>query len=96
MSNKVKPIACQVRIENGKPILFYWEVFTRENKQFPVLCCFTWEDGHNTASVEYMRSLPLMPEDVASKEVSRHNFNYFDDTPEVFMRLVKRLVKPKI
>ena len=87
-------INCVVKLEDGKPIIFWYEIFRRGNLEFSVLGCYTVADSHNNSSKEYMQSLPTADDDVAQKFISRYNFNYCDDNEPEF-KLVKRLVKPK-
>ena len=91
----MKSINCVVRLEDDKPIMFWYEVYLRGNTRFAVLECYTLADGHNEACHEYMRSLKPCPSDVASAFVSRYNYNVLDskDAPN---KLVKRLVRPKL
>jgi hypothetical protein len=90
----MKTIKCSVRIENDKPILFWYAVYTRGNSKFYVLECFTWAECHNGASFEYMRSLPLCDEETARQAIARYNFNVLDGD-DVPMSYCKRLVRPK-
>jgi hypothetical protein len=90
----MKSINCVVRLENGKPIMFWYEEYLRVNKYY-VLECYTLADGYNTATEAYMRSLKPCPSELASEFVSRYNYHYCDDS-QPSMKLCKRLVKPKI
>jgi hypothetical protein len=91
----MKTIKCAVRIENNKPILFWYAVYTRGSSKFSVLECFTWAEGHSEACTEYMRSLPLCDEESARQAIARYNFNVLDsvDAP---MMYCKRLARPRL
>ena len=91
----MKTINCVVRLEEYDcPIMFWYEVYPRGSSNHLMLGCFTNEDGHNGACLEYMRSLKPCPSDIAEQFVSRYNHNYTDGN--TIMKLCKRLVKPKI
>ena len=91
----MKAINCVVRLENNKPIMFWYEVYLRGITRFAVLECYNLAEGHNEACIEYMRSLKPCPSTLASEFVSRYNYNVLDasDAPN---KLVKRLSKPKL
>lgn len=85
---KIKPIAACVRIEQGRPIIF----FRGERGLFD---CFTYEDGHNEASSKYMLSLPLAQEDYARTVLARYQavVRSYPDCENETYRLVKRFNK---
>lgn len=45
----------EIRIENGKPILFWLDDPDEHGEN---VTCFTMQDMHNTSSKAYMRDLP--------------------------------------
>lgn len=94
-----KSINCVVKLENDKPIMFWYEVHSREYSigivKRTILSCFNYAEGHNEACHEYMRSLKPCPSELASEFIARYNYNYCDDG-QPSMKLCKRLVRPKL
>lgn len=100
----MKTINCVVRLENDNPIMFWYEVYSRDyyprgqikpvKEHWAVLSCFNHAEGHNEACHEYMRSLKPCPSELASEFVARYNYNHCDDG-QPSMKLCERLAKPK-
>lgn len=95
----MKSINCVVRLENGKPIMFWYEVYSREYSngvvRRAILSCFNHAEGHNEACIEYMRSLKPCSIELASEFVARYNYNHCDDG-QPSMKLCKRLARPNV
>ena len=70
-----KELKCVVRLEDNKPIIFMASPEDKSNVE-----CFTFNDGHNETTVEYMRSLPLASDEIANKTLKEYE-NYLNSLP---------------
>ena len=71
-------IKCVVRIEDGKPIIFM--VPEDPGRGVDMIDTFKFEDGHNTATIEYMRSLPLADQAITESTIKAYQ-NHIDSLP---------------
>lgn len=78
-----KDLKCVVRLENNKPIIF---MSSEEDK--PNVECFTFHDGHNEATVQYMRSLPLANEEITNETLKSYQ-KHLDSLPIEETKVVK-------
>lgn len=86
----MQTLKCTVRIERGRPIIFT----NAETGQPGIVECFTFHDGHNTATREYMRRLKHAPDSVADGMLAKYQ-GYIDSLPidKIKIEKVKRIRK---
>ena len=73
-----------VRLEQGKPIIFWYE-------QGNILQCYNDKEEHNNATRQYMYRLPLAPDDIAQQYIKQYNDVSIRLAEDMFFKLCKRL-----
>ena len=73
-----------VRIEQGKPIIFWYE-------HGVMMGCYNDKEMHCEATRQYMYSLPIAQDDIAQQYIKQYNDDSERWEVDLFLKLCKRL-----